>query len=162
MWSKTHGNSASCTVHGPWEVCILYSPWPMGISHPVWSMTHGRSMSCTVHDPWEHHILKHPVRSMIHGQFISLAPWAVQDPYPHDPWAVQDSVRPCMAHGSWACVTSYGPWVMGKMSLKGVAHKNDGGEKQTVVTVEYDDGVRRQLPMYLLRVRQGPRKEGRR
>ena len=38
----------------------------------------------------------------------------------HGSWATNSVVRHRMAHGSWAIVMSYGPWVMGKKSLKGL------------------------------------------
>ena len=39
----------------------------------------------------------------------------------HGSWATNSVVRHRMAHGSWAIVMSYGPWVMGQKSLKGVS-----------------------------------------
>jgi len=49
-----------------------------------------------------------------------------------------------MAHGSWDIVTLYGPWVMGKKSLNGVARK--GGEESGIPA----QPLHRQLPVWLL------------
>jgi hypothetical protein len=50
-------------------------------------------------------------------------PWVVQHCTIHGAWVFYSVVQRCMAHGSWKFVTMYGPWVMGKKSLKGLQKK---------------------------------------
>jgi len=51
----------------------------------------------------------------------------------HGSWAFYSVVQHCITHGSWEVVTMYGPWVMGKKSLKGLTSNHGFGGKVCVL-----------------------------